>query len=96
MHIIIPDVKFDQRVWRAHVDLYAQWRVARDIAYPAPPIVNIRYVHDPNWRYGWVSIQAAHDQSHPIWIAVAILFYVAQAAFLLGGLGLASLGWWMG
>lgn len=94
--IIIPDVKFDQRVWRAHVDLYREWRVAHDIAFPAPPIINIRYVHDPNWRYSFMSIQAARDLTHPGWVAVALLFYVAQASWLLGTFTMATMGWWMG
>lgn len=75
----------DERPFKS---LYEKWRVEYDKANPAPPIENVRFERDPNWRNRIASIQCAHDCwkiDRPtvgswFWRGVSILFYVAQTA----------------
>lgn len=42
---------------------------------------NIRFVHDPDWRNKFFSIQSAHDGNHFIWRATSIVVAFAQGMF---------------
>ena len=44
-------------------------------------IENIRFEHDPEWNTRFLSIQSAHDGSHPVWAAAHIFSNVAMPFF---------------
>jgi len=67
--IVVPQVR------KAEVGYYSfwQWQQEYEQAHPTPPIENIRFEHDPDWRMRGFSIQAAHDGSTPFWAATHVV-----------------------
>src|SRR5262245_63001571 len=51
------------------LEQYRYWRVEYEKAHPAPPIENVRFKHDPDWRNSFFSITCAHEGNHFIWRA---------------------------
>lgn len=79
-NILIPQIQEDERLARYLHGLYAQWRIDYEKAHPLPPIANVRFEHDPNWRSNWMSIQAVHDRANLGWQIAWAAFYAAQFA----------------
>jgi hypothetical protein len=76
---MIPQLPFpviNQQV-RRNLDSYRYWRVEYEKAHPAPPIENIRFKHDPDWRNSFFSITCAHEQNHFIWRATSVFLTAA-------------------
>lgn len=67
-------------------ELYAHWRIGFEIAHPAPPIENMRFVHDPHWREGIFSITSARQRNHWVWKATSVLFTLGASYGAAGGL----------
>lgn len=65
-------------------DLYRQWRGAYEQAHPAPPIENIRFTHNPEWRDSIWSLTNAREQRHIVWKATGIAFGLGGAALAAG------------
>lgn len=42
-------------------DYYQHWRIEYLTAHPQPPVVNVRFEHNPNWRNEFISLQATRD-----------------------------------
>jgi hypothetical protein len=61
-------------------ELYRAWRADHETRNPAPPIENIRFTHDPNWRYRIASIQSAHDGNRGIWKATKVVWVMMGGA----------------
>ena len=66
-YIVRVDVKFDAE-W-----LYHEWRRGWEQAQPEFVIENIRFDHDPEWRYRLFSLQSAHDGNHWFWKATKVV-----------------------
>ena len=54
--------------------LYLEWRQARTALEPEFQAENIRFEHDPLWRYRLFSIQSAHDRNHWVWRATGVVW----------------------
>ena len=65
-----------------------QWRIEYEQAHPAPPIENVRYAHNPNWRNEpqfW-SLQGVRDHPNLFWKIIGFLFLLSQASWFVMGL----------
>jgi hypothetical protein len=51
------ELRYEDRRTGLVKDFYEQWCIDYLAAHPPPPIENIRFRHDPNWRSEWFSIQ---------------------------------------
>lgn len=62
--------------------LFHQWRIEKELSLDIPPLENIRFESNPEWRNEVVfSIQAAHNARGP-WSLIWVLYFAAQGAFL--------------
>lgn len=60
----LPSPHEEERLRVGQYD-YRQWRVEEEIANPAPPIENIRFPHNANWRSGdFFSVTAIANGTH--------------------------------
>lgn len=48
-------------------DGYHEWRRAFDETQPTFEIENVRFDHDPEWRYRLLSMQSARDGNYFVW-----------------------------
>jgi hypothetical protein len=69
-------VQIEQRLQAQIAKLYCNWREDYDRHHPAPPIENVRFAHNPAWRYQFFSIQSARDANHIIWKATRVALAV--------------------
>src|SRR5262249_284483 len=66
--------KQQKRLLRAQfVELYRHWRVEYEKAHPAPPIENVKFEHDPDWRNGLFSITNAHEGNTRFWKTINVV-----------------------
>jgi len=59
---------------------YQIWREEKEAKEPQFVIENVRFEHDPLWRYRFMSIQSARDGNHPVWKVVRVVFTAASVA----------------
>lgn len=76
--VVIPEVKYDERIQEGAAELYREWRSERDEQYPQSPLINLRFEHDPFWRERVFSIQGAREMRHPVWKVVGALFFAGS------------------
>jgi hypothetical protein len=60
--------KLRQILEEAHLAWQVEWKARQE----AFVMENIRFAHDPAWRYRFFSIQSAHDGNHWIWKATRV------------------------
>ncbi len=67
----IPAPHEEERLRVGQYD-YRQWRIEKEQADPSPPIRNVQFTHNPNWRNDdFFSLQAIRDSNHsstPVWL----------------------------
>jgi hypothetical protein len=61
--------KLRQMLEEAHLAWQIAWKARQDDFV----IENIRFTHDPLWRYRFLSIQSARDANHWMWKATGVL-----------------------
>lgn len=71
-----PSQEYLVRLVRAQYQIWREEKEAREEKWVP---VNIRFEHDPLWRYRYMSIQCMHDGNIMIW-KLAKVAYVAAAA----------------
>jgi hypothetical protein len=65
----IEPTKLRQALEEAHLAWQIEWK-ARQQEFV---IENIRFAHDPRWKYRFLSIQSARDANHWIWKATRVV-----------------------
>lgn len=78
-NIVFPDKPSQEylvQLVRAQYQIYREEKEARE-----PKFVpeNIRFEHDPYWRYRFMSLQSAHDCDHIGWQIVRVMYAIASA-----------------
>lgn len=69
-------VIYDERGIHDARDGFHLWRFAHDEAHPEFAVENVRFDHDPEWRYRGLSIQGWHDVISDIFDVVQMTHHV--------------------
>ncbi len=79
---------------------YRQWRIEKEQADQVPPVQNVRFTHNPNWRNDdFFSLQAIRDGSHSnvvvwlFWQTIRWLFALSSMAIV--GVAFTAVGWFI-
>lgn len=83
-HPAPPSQEYLVRLVHAQYQIWREEKRAREEKWEPQ---NIRFEHDPLWRYRFMSIQSARDGNHPVWRVVKIIFAsgaAASAPYILG------------
>lgn len=70
--------EIERQVIAQHKAWHEQYR---DLVDPLTLPENVRFAHDPEWRSRFISISAAREAQHPVWMAVRVLFVVGGLIF---------------
>lgn len=78
--IILPNKPSQEYLIRFVQAQYQIWKEEKEAREPQWQPENVRFVHDPEWRSRFWSIQAAHDCDDWRWKFVRVVYVAAAAA----------------